>query len=305
MTVSKTKRSKKDGQHIVPRTYLKYWRLADNQNFVYGIDFSNKYKTGVQTFGLNDKVFKERKYYNHHSFENPYIIEDVLGEDIEPAYDKIMMEVNSESNLSQSIREKIIQWLYISKMRSPYMRDNTERIANFLYKTMEKFKDKNLTPEKEHAIEQHAKRIAKDAQIYTFAHEGQLKKLLTLFFKTLNAKHWRILKSIPQFQFWTNDNPGFSPSTVEMFAKESPYHQLMELKSNSIIYYPLSPKYCLEITPFTLETPLNICALTMEIKYEQASSELIEFINKGVLYTCNKVLISNNKEILEYCIKRQ
>jgi len=305
LTASTTKQSKKDGQHIVPRTYLKYWRIADDKNFVYGIDFSNKYKTGVQTFGLNDKVFKERKYYNHHSFENPYIIENVLGEDIEPTYDKIMNEVNSESNLSQSIREKIMQWLYISKMRSPYMRDNTERIANFLYKTTERYKDKNISPEKEQAIELHAKKIAKKNQLNTFANEGQLKKLLTLFIETLNSKHWRILKSIPQFQFWTNDNPGFSPNTVERFAKESLYHPVMEMNASSIIFYPLSPKYCLEITPFTQGTPLNICALTMEIKYEKASPELIEFINKGVLHTCNKVLVSDNKEILEYCIKQQ
>lgn len=305
MIAAETKKNKKDGQHVVPRTYLKYWKIAEDKNFVYGIDFSNEYKKGVQTFGLNDKVFKQRKYYNHPSFENPYIIEDVLGEEIEPTYDKIMSEINSESNLSQSIREKIMQWLYISKMRSPYMRDNTERISNFLYKTTERYKDKNLSPEKERAIEQHSKRIAKEIQLNTFAHEGQLKNLLPLFTKTLNAKHWRILKSIPQFQFWTNDNPGFSPNTVERFAKDTPYHQVMELNASSIIFYPLSPKYCLEITPFRMGTPLDICALTMEIKYEQASPQLLEFINKGVLYTYSKLVISNNKEILEYCIKRK
>ena len=83
MIREETKRKKKDEQHIVPRTYLKYWKIAPDKNFVYGIDFSNEYRKGVQTFGLNDKVFKQRKYYNHDSFENPYIIEDVLGEEIE------------------------------------------------------------------------------------------------------------------------------------------------------------------------------------------------------------------------------
>lgn len=305
MAAATTKRTKKDGQHIVPRTYLKYWRIADDKSFVYGIDFSNKYRTGVQTFGLNDKVFKERKYYNHQSFENPYIIEDVLGEEIEPTYDEIMTEVISEINLSFAIREKIMQWLYISKMRSPHIRNNTERLVNFLYKTTERYKNADISPEKESAIEQHTKEIAKETQLNTFAHDGQLQSLLTIFIGTLNAKHWRIIKSIPQFEFWTNDNPGFSPNTVERFAKDFPYHHVMELNAQSIIFYPLSPKYCLEISPFIMGTPLDICALTMEIKYEQASPELIEFINMGVLHTCNKVLVSNNKEILEYCIKRQ
>lgn len=305
MTTSNSKRSKKDGQHVVPRTYLKYWKIAEDKNFVYGIDFSNQFSKGIQTFGLNHKVFKEKKYYNHQSFENAYIIEDFLGEEIEPIYDKIMSEVNSETNLSVEIREKVIIWLYISKLRSPHMRINTERITNFVYKTSERFLGKTLSQEKESAIELHAKQIAIEAQLNTFAADGQLKSLLNLFFEILNAKHWRILTSIPHFEFLTNDNPGFSPNTIARFVKDSPFHHVMEMNAHSIIFYPLSPKYCLEITPFLPGTPLNICSLSMEIKYEQASPELIVFINKGVLYTCNKILVSNNKEILEYCIRRQ
>lgn len=297
------RQSKKDEQHIVPKTYLKYWKITEG-NFVYGIDFSNKYKKEVQTFGLNDRVFKEKKYYNHHSFENSYIIEDVLGQDIEPNYDKIMGEINNQTNLSTDSREKIMQWLYVSKMRSPYIRNNTERIANFLYKATEQFKNKDLSPDKEKTIEQYSKQIAKEVQLNAFANEGQLESLMTLFIETLNAKHWRVLKSIPEFEFWTNDNPGFSPNTVARFAENTPYHPIMEMNAHSIIFYPLSPKYCLQVSPFQQGTPLDICALTMEIKYEQASPELIEFINQGVFYTCNKILVSNNRESLQYSIRR-
>lgn len=304
MNTEKIKQSNKDGQHIVPRTYLKYWKIADDKNFVYGIDFSNQYKKGVQTFGLNDKVFKQHKYYNHPSFEKPYIIEDVLGEEIEPTYDKIMSEINREQNLSQSVKEKIMQWLYISKMRSPHIRDNTERIVNSLYTIIEQQQGKSITDEKGKEIKEYARRIAKDVQLNAFVYNEQLKELLTLFIETLNAKHWRILKSTPLLEFWTNDNPGFSPNTVKRFAKDTPYHHVMELNANSIIFYPLSPQYCLEITPYRMGTPLNICALTMEIKYEQASMELIEYINKGICFTCNNLVIANNKEILEYCIER-
>jgi hypothetical protein len=297
------KKSKKNGQHVVPRTYLKHWKIAEGKNFVYGIDFSNKYKKGVQTFGLNDVVFKELKYYNSNSFENPYIIEDILGKDIEPIYEDIMAEINLETNLSVRVREEIMQWLYFSKMRSPVMRKNTERLANFIYKTTELYKTKKLSLEKEGDIEELAKRIAKDTHLNSFTYDDQSKSILSLFFETLNAKHWRILKSIPQLEFWTNDNPGFSPNLEERFAKDFPYHYIMEMSAHSIIFYPLSPKYCLEITPFSAATPLETCAMTMEIKYEKASIKLIDFINKGVFHTCNKVLISRNKEILEYCIK--
>lgn len=301
---NKKKKKGKNEQHLVPRTYLKHWRISEDENFVCGIDFSNKYNKDVQTFGLNDKVFKQKRYYNNNSFQNPYIIEDVLGQDIEPNYELIMSEVNSEQNLTQPIREKIMQWLYMSKMRSSYMRDNTERLANFIYKTTERCKNKILSADKEKAIEHHSKQLAKQVQLSTFTDEEQVKRLLKIFIEALNTKHWRILKSIPQFRFWTNDNPGFSPNTIERIAKERPYHPGMEMNSSSIILYPLSPKYCLEISPFKIETSLDICALTMDIKFEQASPQMIEFINKGVLHTCSKLIVSNNKEILQQYIKR-
>lgn len=88
------------------------------------------------------------------------------------------------------------------------------------------------------------------------------------------------------------------------FANERPYHHIFELNANSFIYFPLSPKYCLEISPFFEGTPLDICALTMKIEYEQASLELVEYINRGVFYTKSKILISKNRETLERCIRR-
>ncbi len=305
MATRDNKRSKKDEQHIVPRTYLKYWKIAEDKNFVYGIDFSNQYNKRVQIFGLNDKVFKARRYYNHQSFENPYVIEEVFGENIEPGYDKIMSEVNNENNLSVEIREKVMQWLYVSKMRSPFIRMNMERVTNFVFKTAERLKYKSLSSEKEKVIEQHTKQLAKEVQINAFAFDEQLKSLIGLYVNTLSVKHWRILKSNPQFEFWTNDNPGFSPNTVERFANNVPYHHVLEMNAHSIIFYPLSPKYCLEITPVLDGTPVNMNALTMVIKYEQASDELIRFINNGVLYTSNNILVSNGKESLEHYIQQQ
>ncbi len=131
----------------------------------------------------------------------------------------------------------------------------------------------------------------------------QAQNLLELHFQTLNAKHWRILKSYPDFPFWTNDNPGFSPNTNPMFARDNPFHQVIELNASSIIYYVLTPKYCIEISPFEEGTPLTICALNMEIKFEQATPELVDYINQGVFYSLYKLIISNSKKMLDTCIK--
>ena len=190
-------------------------------------------------------------------------------------------------------------------MRSPYTRNNAERMANFMYKSIESYGGKSISPEKEEAIDIYSKQLAKKIQLNTFADQNQLEKLLSLFIETLNAKHWRILKSNPQYEFWTNDNPGFSPNIDERYAKDNPFHRVMEMNSSSIILFPLSPKYCLEITPFKTGTPLDVCALSMDIEFKQIPLNHIEYINKGVLHTCNKLVISNNRTILEQCIERK
>lgn len=294
--------SKKDNQHIVPRTYLKRWRISDDQNFVYAIDISNKYNKGVQKIGLNDRLFTRRRYYNDPSFQNAYIIEDVLGEDIEPLYGLIMQEIELEKDISLSTRENIIQWLYVSKMRSPNIRDNAKDLISKILNTIERYRKAQVDETTKQFIKEYSTTLSKQLQLSAFSDEKQTEKLLTLFVETLAVKHWKILKSKPSFEFWTNDNPGFSPNTHDRFAEDSPYHSVMEMNSASMIFFPLSPKYCLEISPFQQGTPLDICGLTMNIKFEEASISDVMFINKGVFYTCCNLIISNNKEMLERCI---
>ncbi len=295
--------SKKNEQHIVPRTYLKHWRIGEGQNLVYIINFRDRYRTGVQTVGLNDKVFKQRKYYNDSSFANPYVIEEMLGEDFEPTYEIIMSEVKLEQSLSESTRQLVISWLYTAKMRSPVMRANPERLFNFVSKTQERWGGKKLTQEEEQAIEQKARRVAKKIQLSALTDRGQVQSLLWMFVETLVNKRWRILKSRPGYEFWTNDNPGFSPNMSERFKERVPYHHVMEMNAGSIIFFPLSPTYCLELTPFEEGTPLEVSGATMEIEFEQAPLTLIDFINKGVFYTRYNLVVSNKRELMERCIK--
>lgn len=295
--------NKKNQQHTVPRTYLKHWCISKAESFVFVVDFVDKHKTGVQKVGPNDKLFKRDRYYNDQSFRNPYIIEDMLGADFEPTYEVIMTEIKAEGIISQSVREKIISWLHISKMRSPVMRDNPERIANLIFKAQEKWEGKELSATREKEIEDYSAKMAKRVHLRGLSDIRAIEKHVMLFVETLLCKSWRILKSTPAFEFWTNDNPGFSPNIIKRFAQERPYHHIMEMNTNSIIYFPLSPKYCLEIIPFEAGTPLNISAATMEIKFEQASLQDIDYINRGVFHTRHHLVISNNKESLERCIK--
>jgi hypothetical protein len=295
--------NKSKQQHTVPRTYLKHWRISEQESFVYVIDFSQKGKPMVKKLGLNDKVFKRDRYYNDNVFSDPYIIEKVFSESFEPSYEIIMKEIKDESILSQQVRELIIRWLYVSIMRSPVIRNNHQRLLTFMMKAREGWGGKVITDAKAREIENTAEEIAKKLHLGAFADEKHAEGLVNLFVETLVAKHWRILKSTPIYEFWTNDNPGFSPNMTKRFAGEPDYHHWFELNSDGVMFFPLSPKYCLEITPFTAGTPVEFSAVTMDIKFKEVDLQYVDFINEGVFRTRDRLVISNNKSILERSFK--
>jgi|GEM_PF-1632613 len=298
--------SKPVEQHYIPKTYLRHFQIDNDKNksFVYCIDFSNQYKTGVQRVGINDKVFKFRKYYNDNRLEDPYALEKVFAQDFEPDYDKIVKALKEEKDITLEIREKIVAWTYVSKMRNPSLRDNTGRIMGQIIDMTNKFEKKVIAKEEQEQINNYVRESAKQIQIDSFINETELKKLSGLHIDTLVSKRWKILKSQKVFPFWTNDNPGFSPNLHPKFSEYSPFHNVMELNHASVIYYVLSPDYCLEIKPFYEGTPVEINAFNMDIQFEEVSLEYIEFINRGVFHTRHRLLISNLKTYLQNCVKR-
>lgn len=297
--------NKKIQQHYIPRVYLKYFQIDDsaNKSFVYCIDFSNKYNLKPQRKGLNDKVFKEEKFYNDRRLVDPFAIEDILATEFEAKYDNIINTISKEISPPKEIVEDMMSWLYISKTRSPYHRVNAKRVLKWFIRINNQYNGYIPNEDEQKEIEKYANRASREIHLNAFLDDDKADNLIKLYIETLNAKHWRILKSQPDFPFWTNDNPGFSPNLDPLFAKDFPFHRVMELNGNSIIFFVLTPKYCIEITPFTEGTPLTVCALNMNIKFEYASPTLIEFINRGVFYSKHKLLISNSKRLLEHYMK--
>ena len=294
-------------QHYIPRVYLKNFQIDDknNKSFVWCVDFSNKYSIEPKKLGLNDKVFKMKKFYNDIRLQNPFAIEEILGSEFETKFVKIIGAVKKECKLSKETVKNLMIWLYISKMRSPYFRANTERLIKWFIETTNKYKNLSLSEKEKEQIDKYIQQSSKDIHLNYLIDHDNSKKLAKLFKETLNAKHWRILKSKKELPFCTNDNPGFSPNLHPMFAKDTPFHKVMEMNSQSMIFYVLSPNYCLEITPFVKGTSLTKCALNMEIEYHEAPLELVEFINKGVFYSKYKLIISNSKRLLDNRIKTE
>ncbi len=297
--------SKPLSQHIVPRVYLKQFQIDNevNKSFLYCLDFSNKYNTKVQKVGLNDIVFKERKYYNDQRYSDPFTIEKMFATEVEPRYDSIMRSIREELNLSEQIREDILVYTFASQCRGQYLRWNTERVMGGIIGLQNQYEKKQLSVDEKALLESYIKESSKDIQLSIFSDKEQLDRLSSLHAETLILKQWRILKAPTGQSFLTNDNPGFSPNIIERFSAQRPFHPLMELNGESIIFYVLSPWYCLEIKPFFEGTPVELNAMNMEIKFEEIHVDYVDYINMGVEYTKFKLLISHSRSLLERYLK--
>lgn len=292
--------------HVVPKVYLRQFLIDGGKGgrFVWCYDFSNQYERRPRRLGINHKVFKSADYYTDPRYSDPHVFEKgLLGGLIEPMYHQIMTEVNSE-RLPRLARENLLNWLSVAKFRSPFMREHVKRFMQQYYNLANRMTGRNLTPEQEAALQRHIAQASKEVQLDAMTDSEVAVKRTQDTFAILNAKHWRILRSSSQIPFWTSDNPGFSPNMDPRFAVERPFHHVMELNADSVIYYVLSSRYCLEIEPFRQGTPLTEewCALNMDITFEDASPEEIDFINRGTFHTRHKLLISDSKELLDRCI---
>jgi Protein of unknown function (DUF4238) len=298
--MNSNRKTKPREQHHIPRVYLKQFEIDQgaNKSFVYCRDFSNPYNTKVQRIGLNDRMFKLRNFYNDRRLFDPFIIERLLSTDVEPTYEGIMNTIKREEPLSVSIREDIMSWLFFTQQRSPFLRKNTKDIIRFVIDTTTQYHKRHLNGEEKQLVEKYIDQSAREIQLNGFCSSEDTDKMLMTYIETLNAKHWKILKSPQNLQFLTNDNPGFSPNLHPKFAAYRPFHPVMELNHSSIIYFVFSPQYCLEIRPFFDGTPLDICAMNMDIKYEQVAPDYIGLINEGVFYTKYKLVITNVRTML-------
>lgn len=292
-------------QHYVPRIYLKQFRIPEirDGSFVYCLDFSDRYKRNIQRVGLNDKIFKIKKFYNDNRLVDPFIIEKVFAQDIEPKYEAIMNCLKNEKQIPVEIREDILSWLFFTQFRAPHIRDNINRVMSWMHEMNNKFRNHQLSADDKEALNDHIIRSSREIHLDAFSDRQHAEMLLTTHIETLNTKHWKILKSIPGHPFLTNDNPGFSPNRHVKFAAHAPFHHVMELNHSSIIYFVFSPDYCLEIRPFFEGTPLELCALNMDMQFETISKDYIGYINMGTYYSRYKVLISNSKDAIRKCLK--
>jgi len=285
--------------HIIPKVYLKQFQIDNdkNKNFVFCCDFSYKHNQKPVRIGIDHKIFKQKNFYFDKRLEDPYSIEKFLGQTFESTYNNLIEAISEEVSPPEKAVTGFMGWLFQTKLRSPALRKRIIGQLTVMYDVVINNDRIELNDGERDALNKHIEQRAKEIQLEPFSDMEKAHKILGLYITGTNVKQWRVLKSSPELRFWTNDNPGFSPNFDTKFANDFPYHDV-QFNFQSFIYFVLSPKYCLEISPFFAGTPLTVNALNMKIEFEQASSELIHFINKGVFHTKDNLLISNSLKSL-------
>ena len=291
--------NKPKNQHFISRTYLKHFRIAGEKHgsFVYCLDLANSYRRNIQKPGLNDKIFTEDRYYNDNSLEDPYAIEKIYGDIIEPQYERIMAELTREVVLSPKVVRQLMGWILFSKMKSPYMRNMAETALKYIVKSKEASPDLDFLTKENFSV------YAKEMHLRMFIERKNLDEYGLRNVTTLNCKSWEILIAPDWLPFITNDNPGFSVNLDLIQSNPYLFSSDIEEDVDSVLFYVLSPKYCLQIGPFDKGTPLNACAMNIVIPYKLAVPRQINWINMGVALTCQKLLVSNQKDVLEKIAK--
>lgn len=108
-----------------------------------------------------------------------------------------------------------------------------------------------------------------------------------------------LLKTTDDKPFISSDNPGFSVNINETGVDFHSLTPSFAINADATNFFILSPKYCLEISPFYQGTPVEVNINNQEIKFKECDNTLYDFINFCTMHTFKKYLISNNEQILQ------
>jgi len=122
----------------------------------------------------------------------------------------------------------------------------------------------------------------------------------TVFEEKLLVRKWVVLKSPEGYSWLTSDNPGFNLHLDDVFSGSFDRcydSSWINLRDNSILYFPLSKEYCLRLQPNGPDP--NGDTSTTPIEFEQSPEKEVDVVNMLTLNTRDKVVIASSRKMLE------
>lgn len=283
-------------QHVIPKTYLKYFSANNDGKGIYVINTRDKFKKTVQIKDSGDSIFWEKKYYNSDLFATPTALEEIFGKDIEPLYTKIINRISTEKPVIElEIKQYLVTWIFASINRGTKNRFGAERmieIRNFISRLYPNAHSLDRPP---YVEEKDKKRIAKEVHLNAFADNEKRRKHLEELSTFLSFKRWEILVAPPQRQWITSDDPGF----VGYYENERSTFRVTpvwDFKSGDFMYYPLTKKYCLHVHPYYEDDDVSLNLTNTPVSFRIATDHESDLINKWTFATMHHLLIAATED---------
>jgi len=284
--------------HEVSKTYLKQFSInpkeRQTRSFINCLRIHPNKK--IESKSIDSDFFKSDNFYTLNT-SNPFELEEKLARDIEPKFNDIMSHINQEIILSRNAKLDLLIWIWVSKYRNSHYRKTIEQHINFINAIKVQYSNEFRTEFNE---------LKEEFRKWTraFAKHEQLSSLFNLdhflFFQSgMVNKHWIVLKSNVNNRFITNDNPGFS---VDFNGGKPDYETVnvqFATKHETTNYYPLSPGYCLMISPFSMDTPPTLNYWNLKLRYVETNDRHIDFINGAAYFLIRKFCVANNNKFLQ------
>lgn len=267
-------------QHILPKTYLKYFSKNDSGKGIITLDISS-HKSKAEYRNQGDSIFWSKNYYKDNRLKDSLAIEKYFGKNIEPTYNNLIKAIRFEKEIYDwTIKTRLLQWIIYSKLRSPIYRKDFEIKLNFKNKLEAILPNSfSILTDK---ILLNIDKYSKEFHLNHFIDKSLFEKSVEKMISGLVTKKWKVLVSPIDSFFWTSDNPGFS---IDLDSYENtkvmiPSKYLENFSSGSVHYYPLTKDYCLEFGPYMQGESTNLNLKSDNIKFERINKRLCVQINK-------------------------
>jgi hypothetical protein len=219
-------------------------------------------------------VFWEENYSDTCLFKDKKAIEKMFGKDIETLYNDIVKNIEKENPyVSFNIKERLIQWIFYTKMRSP------------IWEVISDGQESKLTSKNRYSQQLH---------LENFTNEKRFNDALTKFVSDAINKRWTVYKSPLGKYWWTSDNPGYCIDLKKFEPKKSltldPFCNLSGV--DAVLFYPLTKNYCLNIHPYNKGEDVNLNLTNTHLTYCIAELPFYQMINYLTLKSQRRLIIS-------------
>ncbi len=300
-------------QHTVPQFYLKSFAVQTKSGHFKIFCYFKQQKNKIKRLEVKDVAVK-KFFYDDNKLPQP--IESYLSfseTDLSRTYHKIIKE-KSIKNLNEKERKHLVHLMYIQYVRTEYTRTKAKQIlkdaigkekSNYLKDhTIEKWNDFKEFGTTKHPIRLHKLLIVVDDYYVEYWRDKVKKSMLNIIKIILKLKTKilntffgldQLLLEIKQnnLEFYTNDHPILFYS--KQVLKDDDGNAFLNIHdSQTQIYYPLSPKLCLNFYNSKIFSDYRQKYPNMKKELYKSDVSEVNLINKLVTHEAYRMIFSKS-----------